>query len=79
MSWLAILIVIAIIAVMAVIIVGVSVTTWGDVERRKAAAQGPISEELANELRNEIAGLKIEMAAIKENLISINKMMQDVG
>jgi len=79
MSWLAILIVIAVIAAMAVIIVGISVTTWGDVERRKAEAQGPIAEALANELRDEIAGLKIEMAAIKENLISINKMMQDVG
>lgn len=55
----------------AIVIVFITMISWSSVVRARSASRGPISEELANEL-------KAELAEIKENLASINKMLREV-
>jgi len=55
----------------AVIIVAVCVSSWARVQSARHSSTGPISQELANEL-------KAELVEIKENLASINKMLREV-
>ena len=71
MSTVLVLLVVGILAVAAIVIVSISVSSWATVERAKHESSGPISEELANEL-------KAELVEIKENLASINKMLREV-
>ena len=54
------------------LVIVVSIIVWGKVMQAKSAAINSRSfEELATEL-------KTELAAIKENLDSINKMMKEI-
>jgi len=66
-----VLLVIGIIVFGAVIIVGISVSSWARVMSARHSSTGPISQELASEL-------KAELVEIKENLASINKMLREV-
>jgi len=71
MSAVLVLLVVGILAVAAIVIVSISVSSWAAVERAKHESSGPISEELASEL-------KAELVEIKENLASINQMLREV-
>ncbi|MCL2285018.1 MAG: hypothetical protein FWC32_01480 [Firmicutes bacterium] len=71
MSLLVTLLIVAAVLIAAIIIVCVSVMAWADTQQAKHRSRGPISEELANEL-------KAELAEIKENLAAINKMLREV-
>jgi len=68
----ALLCAVIIIMVVLILVVGkVFITRISAVNKR-------FLEELTNELGAENANLKAELAAIKENLISINKMMKEI-
>jgi len=71
MSTVAILIIVGILAFVAIAIATAGISNWAAVEKARHASRGPISEDLANELR-------AELAEIKENLASINKMLREV-
>jgi len=68
----ALLCAVIIIIVVLILVIGKVFTT------RISAINKRFLEELTNEMRTENANLKAELAAIKENLISINKMMKEI-
>ena len=71
MSLIVTLLIVAAVSIAAIIIVTVSVLAWAETQKARHSSRGPISEELANELR-------AELAEIKENLAAINKMLREV-
>jgi len=71
MSAIIVLIIVGIVAFAGIVIVSIAVSSWAATQKARHASRGPISEKLANEL-------KAELAEIKENLASINKMLQEV-
>jgi len=58
--------------VVLILVIGKVFTT------RITAVNRRFLEELTNEMRAENADLKAELAVIKENLISVNKMMKEI-
>ena len=68
----ALLCAVIIIMVVLILVIGKVFTT------RISAVNKRFLEELTNEMRAENANLKAELAAMKENLISINKMMKEI-
>ena len=68
----ALLCAVIIIMVVLILVIGKVFTT------RITAVNRRFLEELTNEMRAENADLKAELAVIKENLISVNKMMKEI-
>ena len=67
------------IIISVLIITTVSIDTWGKVQKAEAEAVGKKSfENLANELKEDNAYLKIKLTIIEEKLASIDKMLKEV-
>jgi len=71
MSAIIVLIIVGIVAFAGIIIAIAGISNWAAVEKARHASNGVIPEEVVEELR-------AELAEIKENLASINKMLREV-